>query len=109
MILLSLLMIPLYATVGEYPGSLLQTFLIETLSIIFTLYLGMACIALPRMKAIYDSKRYERELREKEPASGGNTGEASSPTSTSTASQLSGYRQGLLRRPYQFSSSSKNG
>lgn len=65
-ITLSVIMIPLYATVSEYPGSLQQSFLIEALSIIFTMYLAILLIGFTKLTGLHR----ERKALEKKKTSG---------------------------------------
>lgn len=56
-LILAAVMLPLYATVGEYSGSLLQAFLILNLSIVFTMYLSLLLMGYFKFTALRQEKQ----------------------------------------------------
>jgi len=64
-IILGALMIPLYYTVGETTGSLLQQFLIRAQTTIFALHLTLILLAYPRIVAIIREQKEQKERQER--------------------------------------------
>ena len=58
-------MIPLYYTVGDTTGSLLQQFLIRAQTTLFALHLTIILIAYPRVIAIIRERKEQRERQER--------------------------------------------
>lgn len=67
-IILSAIMIPLYFTVGQRRGSVLQTFLLRSLAILFAMYLTLALICMPKAIAIYNQIKARRKKEAEEPS-----------------------------------------
>lgn len=64
-------MIPLYFTVGEYRGSVLQTFLLRSLAILFAMYLTLALLCFPKFIAIINQVKAKKKRQAEEQSLGG--------------------------------------
>lgn len=59
-------MIPLYFTVGDRRGSVLQTFLLRSLAILFGMYLTLALLVFPKAIAITERLKSKKKRRAEE-------------------------------------------
>lgn len=65
-LLLCAIMIPLYFTVGDRRGSVMQSFLLRSLAILFGLYLTLALLVFPKIIAISESRKSRKKRQAEE-------------------------------------------
>lgn len=89
-LLVAIIMIPLYFTVGDRRGSVLQTFLLRSLAVLFAMYLTLALLAIPKIIAINKHRSAKKKRKDESQslmASSGAARYAEVPTTDESGSE----------------------